>query len=267
MHMAVVKDRNRLFIQGSYIFMQTEQVRRFYSLNQWFKTPQGERVGYAFVDEFMSIHSSIKGERLLQLGSCMDNPWLSHMPFPQQWIISPFQYHRSTLTASLTALPIERDSIDCIIAPLTLEAFAGDKHPLGEFDRVLKPMGHLILFGVNPWSLWGLGLHYGLIACFGGARGSLRTSLYLQHNLMARGFRPIRHSSFYYIPPVTSKKWIQNLTFFNQIGKMAPPFPAGFYCLIMQKYQISPPRVLIRSSIDHLLFQGKSSLQVTRDCF
>ncbi len=47
-------------------------------------------------------------------------------------------------------LPFKRDSIDCILAPLTLQCFNLNKNPIDEIDRVLKPMGYLVIFGTNP---------------------------------------------------------------------------------------------------------------------
>jgi hypothetical protein len=63
------------------------------------------------------------------------------------------------------------------------------------------------------------------------------SSLSLKHDMLSRGYSLCLLDSFYYIPPVANRKWIHYLEFLNEVGKMVWPFPAGFYCLVMQKYQ------------------------------
>ena len=128
-----------------------EQAHKYRTLDAWFKTPQGSRVAHAFADELMQVSGQFNGERLIQLGSCGDNIWLQTLKFRHKWLVSPCVLPQKTsLISSLTMLPVERDSIDCVIAPLTIEAFARGKNPIDEIDRVLKPMGYAVFFGINP---------------------------------------------------------------------------------------------------------------------
>lgn len=56
----------------------------------------------------------------------------------------------------LAELPFDSHSIDLVVLPHRLE-FCADSHAvLREVDRVLRPDGHLVVLGMNPWSLWGL---------------------------------------------------------------------------------------------------------------
>ncbi len=57
--------------------------------------------------------------------------------------------------------------------------------------------------------------------------------------LTQRGFRQCTLSSFFYLPPVKNEYFIKKLEFFNEMGKMIWPFPAGFYCFVAQKYSSS----------------------------
>ena len=59
-------------------------------------------------------------------------------------------------------------------------------------------------------------------------------------------------------PPVTNKTLINHLEFLNQMGKMIWPFPAGFYCLIMQKYQPVGPTALFNQYNDDLLYVARN---------
>lgn len=54
------------------------------------------------------------------------------------------------------ALPFDSASLDLVLLPHSLE-LAPDAHALlREVERVLRPEGRLIVFGLNPASLWGL---------------------------------------------------------------------------------------------------------------
>lgn len=65
-----------------------------------------------------------------------------------------FGQQKSQIECALNQLPLDRNSIDCIIVPLTLETFGSSLSLIDEIDRVLSPMGFVILLGINPWSLW-----------------------------------------------------------------------------------------------------------------
>ncbi len=231
-----------------------EQAAKYRALNDWFKTPQGIRASLAFASELKAPSELFSGERLLQLGNCGDNLWLSELHFRTKWLVSPYEgAHKTALVASLTALPIDRSSVDCVIAPLTMEAFTQDKNPLDEIDRVLKPMGYAVFFGINPWSFWGAALRWGGVHCFGNTKGTMTSLLSLKHTLLTRGYSPCMIKSFYYIPPVANKTLIHKLAFFNEMGKMIWPFPAGFYCFIVQKYEPASPSLLFNKYDDELL--------------
>lgn len=239
-----------------------DQAKKYRALDVWFNTPQGRCVAQAFMAELMQVKGHLTGNRLIQLGSCGDNQWLSSLKFKQKWLVSPCVVpQKSTLIGSLTMLPIERNSIDCVIAPLSLEAFTQAKNPIDEIDRVLKPMGYVVFFGINPLSFWGASLFWRRLNCFGGATATLTSSLSLKRIMLLRGYVQCALSGFYYIPPVESGFLIKKLEFLNVMGKMVSPFPAGFYCFIVQKYQCVSPSLRFPLTEAEYLVQQKSSLQ------
>ena len=244
-----------------------EQANKYRALENWFMTPQGNRVAHAFAAELMHVSDQLSGGILLQLGSCGENLWLPLLKFHYKWLVTPtIVPQKTSCIASLTMLPVERDSIDCVLAPLTLEAFSHGKNPIDEIDRVLKPMGHVIFFGINPCSFWGAALRMKRISCFGPGVVSLTPSLAVKRAMFHRGYRQCALSSFYYIPPFSSDSLIRKLEFLNEMGKMVWPFPAGFYCFIVQKYQHCSPSLLLDVAEDPLLMQQKSSLQASTKC-
>jgi SAM-dependent methyltransferase len=60
------------------------------------------------------------------------------------------------VVARLTALPVQRGSVDAVLLPHTLEFEADPQAVVREADRVLAGEGQLIVLGFRPWSLWGL---------------------------------------------------------------------------------------------------------------
>jgi Methyltransferase domain len=224
-------------------FIDTQK-SRFRALNDWFKSPQGIDIGDAFTAELAPLQQLFHGETLLQLGNCGDNPWLRLLHYSHKWCVTPYMQKSSSSITSLNQLPIDRNSIDCVIAPLVMEAFSHHKNPVDEIDRILKPQGYVIFFGINPLSLWSVFLRLRRFSCFGQLGGKAKSVFFMKRAMLHRGYLQCHLSTFYYIPPVTTEKWLNKLEIFNELGKMISPCPAGFYCLVMQKQQEIHPELL-----------------------
>lgn len=231
-----------------------QQVKQFKALNEWFEFSLGKSIADEFIKQFHPVLDYLKGETLLQLGSCSDNPWLTELQFKHKWITSPFDIKgKIDLVSSLSQIPLNRNSVDCILAPLTMEAFPNSLNLIDEIDRVLKPMGYVVFLSINPWSLWGGALKCGLVHCFADRSIKLHTPLHLNRIFLQRGYRQCSLNNFCYIPPISNKTLLKKFTFFNEVGKMLWPFPSGFYCYIAQKYeQITPsliPELVVEDTL------------------
>lgn len=211
-------------------------------LNQWFNTPLGHVMVKEFSMALEPFAGYLKGDRLLQLGDCGANPWLEWVSFNSSWIASPFilpiPYQIQCL---FNQIPLARDSVDCVIAPLVLEPFGGSYSVLDEIDRILKPMGFVILCCINPWSMWGWAAKSGYLKCYGDNKVSMHSSFSLNRVLIQRGYRQCALVHFCYAPPVNSQSVIKRFGFLNEVGKMLWPFPSGLYCYIAQKYEVIEP--------------------------
>lgn len=213
-----------------------EQQNRFETLNQWFSSSLGQHVAQAFSRELAHLKNLLHGNILLQLGNCDNNQWLNCLRFQHKWLAAAWtEPHQTTFCSNFNQLPLDRDCIDCLIAPLTLEAFTA-KNPLDEIDRVLKPMGYVVFFGINPISLWGAWLKYSKNSCFGPLKGHTRSALTIKRAMLHRGYIQCHFNVFYYTPPLRNEKTRAKFELLNQISKMISLNPAGFYCLVMQKY-------------------------------
>lgn len=238
-----------------------EHVKKYLALDAWFNTPQGIKVAQAFSEEIAIFSSQLRGDTLLQLGHCGDNTWLAHLPYRHKWVAAPNSFNKNTSVATFfNQLPFIRNSIDCIIAPLTIEAFSMDKNPMDELDRVLKPMGYIIFWGINPLSLWGVAVKLGYLPVLGDMKIKLTSVFSVKQAMFDRGYRQCVLNTFYYIPPLKLGTYIRELEFLNEMGKMLWIYPAGFYCLILQKHEIISPSIRVDSVSDKFLICPDNSL-------
>ncbi|KTD20090.1 methyl-transferase [Legionella lansingensis] len=240
-----------------------DEKNRFQALRDWFKTSQGLHVARAFVGELTPLTEFLYGETLLQLGDCGDNLWLNSLHYRHKWLATPYYSPGSEVITDFNSLSLDRNSVDCIIAPLTLQAFTHKKNPIDELDRILKPMGYIIFFGINPLSLWGLFMRFGMHSCFGALKAHSMSFFFVKRAMLHRGYIQCSLSSFYFIPPIYQEKWIHHLEFLNEVGKMMWPCPAGFYCLVMQKLEEGHTDFLPEAIEEELLDRERLPLQTS----
>ncbi len=241
-----------------------QQIKQFNALNDWFQTFLGLSVAVEFKKQLHPVRDYLKGEYLLQLGYCSHNMWLDELQFNKKWIVSPFNaYANDLLISSLHQIPIQRNSLDCVIVPLALEPFNNSLNIIDEIDRILKPMGYVIFFSFNPWSLWGGAIKCGLLDCYGKKEIKMKTAFHLNRLFTLRGYKQCSLNSFYYIPPFNNRVLIKKLSFCNEIGKMLWPFPSGFYCYIAQKHQVISPSLIVEEIIQTVPNKYEPSLPLT----
>lgn len=240
--------------------MIEQQIKQYRALDAWFLTPLGNSVAIAFAHVLESVMKDLKGERLLQLGHCGNNSWLPAMNFKHKWIEAPASFKNNHhIQSALNQLPFPRNSLDCVLAPLSLEPFGSSLSVLDEIDRILKPMGYVVILSINPWSLWGAATKLRLLNCYEEPKIKLRTSFHLNRTFLQRGYRQYALSHFGYFPP--SNACISKFPFFEEVGKMLWPFPSGFYCYIAQKYNYIHPSLAIQPLGQKVADDFKPSLQ------
>jgi SAM-dependent methyltransferase len=129
----------------------------FSQVAHWFQTPQGEAVLRA---EREAIHLALEklfGYHILQLGFSEEHSLIEESPVGHKIIFSPnFRAGSVRPVASNEELPLSSDSVDVVVIHHALD-FATNSHSvLREATRVLRPGGHMLIVGFNPYSYWGL---------------------------------------------------------------------------------------------------------------
>jgi hypothetical protein len=247
--------------QGTILLIEL-QIRPFRALDEWFTSALGQSIGRDFSNEISQQAELLRGETLVQLGNCGTNPWLSQFNYAKKWIVSPYPIESGiAVEGSLNQLPFDRNSLDCLVAPLTLEPFGTRLSLLDEIDRVLSPMGLLVGMSLNPWSAWGIAMKLGLLPCYGGHKVKMRTALTMNRTWIQRGYKQLSLSYFCYRLPINNEVVLKKMAFFDEVGKMLWPIPSGFYCFIVQKCEFIHPSLSLKPKLSSIAAPFKTPFQ------
>ena len=218
----------------------------YQSLNDWFLTPAGIVASNEFSKVIQNFEHLFKGDVLIQIGGGGANAWLDLFHYNHQWIATPISLSSSNeIRCHLNHIPLDRNTADCVLLPLSLEPFKHSEYLLDEVDRILKPMGFMVLFCINPWSLWGAAIKLGTLRCYNKQKITMHSPYGINRMMLARGYRQCALTHFCYLPPVNNSSMLRKLGFLNEVGKMLWPFPSGLYCMIFQKYEHISPNLLV----------------------
>ena len=146
------------------------------------------------------------------------------------------------LRCDFDALPFPDQSLDLVVLPHTLE-FARDPHrALREVERVLVPEGRVVIFGLNPASLWGVRQRVcrWLPRAVAGEpylprRGEFIGYWRLRDWLRLLSFEVEGGRFGCYAPPVRSQRWLQRFGWTDRVGDRWWPVFGAVYSLVAVK--------------------------------
>lgn len=200
----------------------------------WQQLPAGSELKRALETELASHLQCAFGYHLLSLGDYAHTLDLTGCPVRHHWAVGS----AGQVRAQPECLPLQSDSIDVALLPLTLE-FSPDPHALlREVQRVLIGDGHLVIAGFNPWSLWG-------------ARRALagrplpKKSPPWQARFLSAGrltdwlklldFEVTLTRYHHHLPPLRSETWQRRWRFLDRVGERAWPNRGALYVIAAQK--------------------------------
>ena len=99
------------------------------------------------------------GKHTLLIGVPEQHELLNASVTARHTLLTPLINKNPSVTAiegELYDLPIASGRVDLVLLPHTLEYVDNPHQLLSEACRIVKPEGHLIILGFNPFSMWGI---------------------------------------------------------------------------------------------------------------
>lgn len=130
------------------------------------------------------------------------------------------------------AWPLGEHAADVVLLQHGLDFCLSPHRLLREAARSVRPGGHLLVVGVNPWSAWGI-RHYFASDALRRARCISPTRVCDWLNLLGFALEKRRYGC--YRPPLASAKWQGRLARMETWGPVLQGSGAGFYLLVARK--------------------------------
>lgn len=208
-------------------------------LRQWFCTPSGEALLEAEQGRAAEILPNLFGYYIAQVGLLEQRDLLGPSRIARRFVlnIDPGEQSGDTQRAECRAdaLPIASSCMDVVVLPHTLE-FEDDPHQvLRESERVLIGEGHIVIFGFNPWSLWGASRSLLKWRRMPPWCGRFIRLARLKDWLSLLGFDIVEHRSFYFRPPLRGRRAIARSAFLEKAGERWWPYFGAVYVVVARK--------------------------------
>ena len=215
----------------------------------------------------------IFGYHLIQL-SVQDQLLYRSSTIQNKFTMSLKKTRDSGLVAEPASIPLVSNSMDVVLLHHLLDYTRSPQDVLREISRVMIPMGHVIIIGFNPFSIWGL---WGVIARYRGSvpwNGSFLWPGLLMDYLNLLDFKIDRAQYAIYGPPVA--RWSGRVNDYSQGVSRSLNLPVGsVYVIVAQKHvgSIRPVRPVWRRQpafgrltvVQSVKHDGVSSIKTTEN--
>ena len=180
------------------------------------------------------------GKHTLLIGSPRQQMLLKASVMPSQVLLSPLMnkcHDHHYIEGDFHELPIASGSIDLVILPHTLEHLDNPQRLLTEACRIIKPDGHIIIFGFNPYSLWGLKKRWMKSKNMPWAGNFLKANT-IKKWLTFAEFQLAKQSMLLFSPPTSHANVYRKFKYFEWIGRKFLSSFGGAYMLMAQSKSI-----------------------------
>ncbi len=127
--------------------------------NQWLSQPLGHHVLEAEKHYLLKSLATYYGKHVVLIGVPHQDTLLKTSVMSHQVLLTPLMGKTESIKiieSDFYELPIASGSVDLVFLPHSLEYIDNPRQLLTEACRIVKPEGHIIILGFNPFSLWGL---------------------------------------------------------------------------------------------------------------
>ena len=217
--------------------MQNPSTR--HQLYRWLSQGPGGLIAEAESRHLERILPDLFGYHLVQVGHLGPRDVLAHSRILNRLVVdidgSPTPAGYPSLRGRADALPIESDSVDVALLPHVLEFETEPHQALREASRIVVPEGHLVVCGLNPFSLtglWRLALRRtGNIPWTGRFLGPNR----IKDWLALLGFDILGLDACFMRPPVRNPRLLSRLGYFERAAHPRLPVLAAAYVVHARK--------------------------------
>ncbi len=219
---------------------QQDLVRLLRVARDWLETPAGNMLMLAERELMQQQLERCFGQHLVQYGlapglldeqkSVLRNHWqLDLLSGPQSIPVEEAQW------------PFAPQSLDVVVLHHGLDFCLEPRTVLREASQSVRAGGHLLIFGFNPWSAWGVN-HIAGRGWFSEA-GFIRPSRLIDW-LELLGFSVEKRIDGCYRPPLASQPWLERLERVESFGARHRLPGGGFYFLMARRQMlgITPKR-------------------------
>lgn len=219
-------------------FQVSSMVQTMKSLREWHRSPVGELM---IEDQRHALSEPVAkmfGYDLLEM-SLFDGPSLiEDSPISRRWRMSPIEGEGIDTLARFDQLPYANDTFDVVVLHHVLEYSRNPHQLLKEATRVLVPKGHLIVFGFNPYSFFGLARWLGR---------PFRSSRFWQRHSFSKqrledwvrllDCEPIEHRWGFFLPPIQKRSVLKKMRRINELSP-SERIPLGGYHMVIARKDV-----------------------------
>jgi SAM-dependent methyltransferase len=217
--------------------------RKIQLWDKWLEHFPGTKILEAEEKFLPHIVCQYYGNQALLIGTPQQKCLLKASSIVNQTLLSPLinskqqQSDFFAIESELYELPIASGSIDLVILPHTLEFMDHPRKLISEACRVIRPEGHIIICGFNPYSLWGLKRLISRSKHIPWS-GHFTPANQVKKWLALADFELMKHKHLLYRPPVKHPSLFKKLHILEWIGSRCwPPF-GSIYVLVAQAKEI-----------------------------
>lgn len=218
--------------------MEKETQELLRQLNGWWSSTLGQLVIQVEAEKLVKVFPQVFGYHILLLGIVAQFKMIEYSVIPYQSVINPFTSDNAaakTITSKWECLPFANNSVDVVVLPHTLDFSENPMAIIQEACRVLIPEGRLLIFGLNPYSLWRLtsslsrGKKRMPWCCDFKSAGSIKRELTrLECQIIGQDY-------FLFQPPMQNIARMEKLGFLNKISRFGLRGLSGIYFIEAQK--------------------------------
>lgn len=207
-------------------------------LKAWFDSELGQELLMREQELAAQIIPTLFGMHFVQFGIDPRINFFAESPVTHCFSVVPeleLGLAENNIVASNTDIPLAHESVDVVLLHHALDFTDSPHQVLREAARILRPGGHLIVVGFNPFSSWGIYRFF--------SRNKANPPWcghFISHRRLSDWFKlleltELKNLSGYHRPPFESIRWRNRFSCLERWARKGPALNGGFSVLLARK--------------------------------